>query len=539
MVYSKAKKGGRGMNKRHLKRFVLLGLLLFFLFPQSVSAHASLVQANPAANSELAKAPLQIVLTFNERLDDSLFSLDVFNSQGKEVTENKPSMGKKQRKLRIELPSLDDGLYTVSYQVISADGHPVQDSYVFIVGDTTSAENGRTGITDNLHEGHNDMSSSLIRIFYYFGLLFLTGWTVWGIVLRQKKSEFKREYNVVSGYLLKIYLLMLVAVGIVQFTPIIYRFGFGEAITLFTETSIGVCWLLSLVLAVSAFGFLHRSRSFDGIWVALLLVLEGINGHALGFSPALLTVTFNTIHLMAAAIWSGGLLYLFIFWKKHPQHIKQFLLLFSKAAFISIIILIVTGTLNTLLFIPDISYLTETAWGIFLIVKTVLVVGVVITGVLIRLQIKKTQSDELKSRLKLDFGLMVLIIGIVGIFTYLSPLPVNEPVVWSESENSIEMTAEIAPFVPGKNKVIVKVNAPEKPQQVQLSLIYEDDKDVSPIDTTLEPAGNGEGKKFYRYVTEKGYIPFPGDWKVEVRILGKGNRENVFQKELTSYPIKD
>src|SRR5699024_2826992 len=103
--------------------------------------------------------------------------------------------------------------------------------------------------------------------------------------------------------------------------------------------------------------------------VVLLLGAEAVNGHAVAYHPIVLTISFDLIHLMAASIWSGGLLYLVYYWKNHREHIKQFLPVFSKAALISMIVLIITGTLNTFLFLPAIGDVLVTLWGKMLIVK--------------------------------------------------------------------------------------------------------------------------------------------------------------------------
>jgi copper transport protein len=108
------------------------------LFAGAASAHALLVpsKAEPPVGSTLQKAPSEIVATFTEPPDPGLSHLHVLNSSGQQVdktpTEAVPG---KPLELRLPLPSLPDGTYTVAWQTVSkVDGHVAADSYAFGVG---------------------------------------------------------------------------------------------------------------------------------------------------------------------------------------------------------------------------------------------------------------------------------------------------------------------------------------------------------------------------------------------------------------------
>ena len=72
---------------------------------------------------------------------------------------------------------------------------------------------------------------------------------------------------------------------------------------------------------------------------------------------------------------------------------------------------------------------------------------------------KKKQEDSIGKLLKIDFTLMIIILGIVGVFTHLNPLPQNEPLEWHEREHNIEFTTTISPKVPGNNHFMVVANS--------------------------------------------------------------------------------
>src|SRR5690606_37774694 len=111
--------------------------------PEPALAHASLTDAEPAAGSVLDEPPDAVRLTFNERLESGLYAIRVFDGRGREVTKDKAVLSPDRREVSVALPRLADGTYTVSYRVLSADGHPVAASYVFHVGDPAAWADGR------------------------------------------------------------------------------------------------------------------------------------------------------------------------------------------------------------------------------------------------------------------------------------------------------------------------------------------------------------------------------------------------------------
>lgn len=98
----------------------------------SASAHATLVEATPAAGSSVAQAPSAITLRFNEPLVDGARQVQV---TGPDAATDVWTTGSTQltgAELRADLVGLGGpGEYTVSYRVTSADGHAVSGSTYF------------------------------------------------------------------------------------------------------------------------------------------------------------------------------------------------------------------------------------------------------------------------------------------------------------------------------------------------------------------------------------------------------------------------
>ena len=142
-----------------------LWVVLIFLFIPPVSAHTSLVSANPAEKSIVAEAPLAISFMFNEDLlllgDKNPNQVDVVDEAGMKVsgeaTVNGPIIS---APLSIENP----GRYNVSYRVASGDGHIVTGEYHFTVA---SPE-----VINTAEEPAEDGSNLLIRVIW--GLLIIS-----------------------------------------------------------------------------------------------------------------------------------------------------------------------------------------------------------------------------------------------------------------------------------------------------------------------------------------------------------------------------
>ena len=125
-------------------RFIILTLLFFGAMAISatrVLAHAELLRSVPEANAMLSRSPAQIELFFSETLEPSFSGVSVFDSNGSQVDVGDAKVDPNDpTRLRVSLRSLPDGVYTVSWQVLSAvDGHITSGAFPFAVGNVDAA----------------------------------------------------------------------------------------------------------------------------------------------------------------------------------------------------------------------------------------------------------------------------------------------------------------------------------------------------------------------------------------------------------------
>lgn len=125
-----------------MKKTLLLFLvsMLSLLLVGRVAAHAELRSAVPAPGATLAEQPEEIRLTFNEAVGPG--STIMLYGAGFREIKGLEAYGDPDRpeQLVTAVPELEPGNYSVSWVVISLDGHPASGSYSFAV--SAAAERG-------------------------------------------------------------------------------------------------------------------------------------------------------------------------------------------------------------------------------------------------------------------------------------------------------------------------------------------------------------------------------------------------------------
>lgn len=552
MTKSEAWRGRCGFG---LLLIVLLTLWSGLLPAERAFAHASLIRAVPEPNGRVAEPPGSIVLSFNERLERELYYIKIFDEIGRPAAKEEASLSADQRELALALPELSDGLYTVTYHVISADGHPIRGTYVLVVGDQPG-RGDPAARESSLHEGHAigaDMSAEtmlqfLSRMLYYVSLVSVLGWVIWGAFLRAARGDPAERHRRWSVSFQRAHLLLLAVMIGTHYRELLGDLGWERLPALFTGTRIGLYWLISLALSFLGFVLLHRRAWLDLAWAAGLTAAKSASGHAVAIAPALLGAGLDAVHLAAAAVWAGGLWQLVLYWKQEKAFAERLLPRFSTVALASLALLAVTGAAGTLLILPSPRYLLYSQWGIVLLVKLGLVLLVTAAAGFIRAAMRRKREDRLRRWLKADFGLMAAVALTVGMLTYVSPVPPNEPLYWHEMGETIHMTTKISPNVPGvDNSFSVQVwlaDSKAPPKQVILKLTALERPELAPIEVPLQPDATAEADSYfvgadqmsqYTYRHTGPLLPYPGEWTVEVRVMDRMDDETVYRREIRLY----
>jgi len=126
---------------------LVVGLLGTAMFSVPAQAHTDLIEAVPADGSDLEAAPTNVIFTFNEELLEATVRVSITNESGavvaKDVAESAGSV------VTVPWPAdLPDGTYSVSYRVVSGDGHPVTGEISFRYGLNDVASESATEIPE-------------------------------------------------------------------------------------------------------------------------------------------------------------------------------------------------------------------------------------------------------------------------------------------------------------------------------------------------------------------------------------------------------
>ncbi|MFF4915573.1 copper resistance CopC/CopD family protein [Streptomyces tendae] len=360
------------------------------------SAHAALTGSDPREGAVVDKAPAQVSLTFSESVSMDDDSLRVLDPKGKRVDDGKPS-GTGGTAYSVKLHAgLPDGTYTVTYQVVSADSHPVSGAYTFSVGApsetsvTVSGQGAGGGFVGGLY--------GVGRYVSYAGFAVLVGGAAFVLACWPRGSGVRVVQRfVVSGWLslTAATLLLLLLRG--SYT------GSGKVADVFDlgllgdvlQTKAGAALVSRLLLLAAAALFIavlfgaydkredeeKRDLTF-GLAVGGSVVAVGLaatwamSEHASVGLQAGLAMPVDVVHLIAVATWLGGLTALLVALYRGPADTPVPALAvsrFSRVAFGSVIALVVTGTYQSWRQLGSWTAFTDTRYGQLLLVKIGLV----------------------------------------------------------------------------------------------------------------------------------------------------------------------
>jgi copper transport protein len=358
---------------------VLLGTLLFpFLLggAGSASAHAALRSTDPADGTVLKSAPRHLTLTFTESvglLDDSFRVLDPDNRR---LRTGEPQHGPDGADTaRLTLPKkLAQGTYTVAWRVVSADSHPVSGAFTFSVGkrSATTASVNPGPVEDPATESLYNMA----RYLAYLGAILLIGPAVFLAVCRPPRPGVLRTPLVAGWWTLLAATLALLVLR----AP--YEAGTGPATALDTDAFAdtltgrpGLVLLARLALLLATVGYLlkWRRHTWPGAVLAVGLALTWAAGeHASAGIQVPVAMTSAALHLLAAAVWLGGLAALLITLYRAPLT-PAAVTRFSRLAFACVTVLVVTGVYQSWRGLGSWDALTGTTYGGLLTAKLVAV----------------------------------------------------------------------------------------------------------------------------------------------------------------------
>jgi copper transport protein len=420
---------------------VLVALLAALALPTSADAHARLASSTPARGVHLERAPQRVELRFNEPVEIAFGAVRVYDRNGERVdsgpTEHPGGRGEA---VAVDLDGgLDDGIYTATYRVVSADSHPVAGGFTFTVG----AGGAAPSVTvDELIAvgGAGDATETAfgaVRALGYVAIAlgvggFLFAAAVWRPALRGVAGAGADWFWASEAFARRTRTIGIAAAGVGIGTSalgIVLQGATAGGTSFWSAldpsvvgdvlgTRFGTVWCLRLLawLALAALLVLPAARLHAaqlrpaslgatglapehgahsvGIAVAaavlaFICLSPALAGHASTLDPAPLLVPANALHVAAMATWVGGvgmfLLALPAATRRLEPRDRTRLLAaavsrFSPLALFAVAALVASGVAQAIPALESFSDLVDTAFGRALLVKIVLLLGLVALG---------------------------------------------------------------------------------------------------------------------------------------------------------------
>ena len=540
------------------------GLLLLLAQPQfNALAHADLTAAAPEINATLAGSPAQIELFFSEAIVTGFSTIRVLDAAGDRVDNDDVRVDPADpTRMTVSVRSLSDGVYTVSWKALSAvDSHVTVGAYPFAVGDVEAA--ALASAAQASQGTRLALGEVVARWALYLGMAILTGGMVFlNLVWRPAWGDPQGENpDIVSlalpwrpmaqGALVLIIganiLWLLVQGGQIADQEILAPWNPLLFDVLFT-TRFGVLWLarLALTLAIAWLvgGQFDRKRRWAVFALTLpFLLTVSLGSHAAAEPRPGLPIFADWLHLLAASVWVGGLVYLAAGLRAAHKaapvpRLKiagSLLPRFSSLALISVGTITLTGVYSAYLRVGSLAGLFNELYGRVLIVKTLIAAGMVLLGAVnllfITPRVKRAAGTagtslfgNFRRSVSGEVSLAVLIFLIVGLFTVIPPVrsAATESTVRQSSDvDDLRLDLEINPGKVGVNSFAVHVEVEGTP----ITDAREVGLRFTPTTVDLPPSEillTHEGEGIYR--AEGAFLSLPDNWQVQAVV----RRADVF-----------
>ena len=533
---------------RSLPRLLALAITLACLggWPMPVAAHAELLQSTPTPNATLAEAPGEVTIAFSEPIDADNAFLDLIDSSQRRVDGIGPaSVEADGRVVRSELPPLEPGIYTVSYQVVSTvDGHATTGSFAFRIDPTGAAAPPTTPATAT--SPSVDGLTIAARWIALASLLVALGSILSWWQLRRPTLELGGPpWRLVGAAALS------AAVGVAAYLwlagrPIIGDVADGllpvwlDPAAPFGLSPFAVAMRLSLLaaLAVGATALLggrwsERARVVaTAVLLAMALAGMSVAGHAASYGgPAFAVIDW--LHLLAVAAWLGALPAVLLVARRHPSHGRTVLRRHGRVAMVAAPLVALTGIANSPLVLGASRDLVSSDYGNLLVAKASLLAVALGIGAVNHLTLRGRGRSATAALLAVELVVAAVAVSAAATMVTIQPASARPSVLTAPPVNPAHLFGEV-----GGTSLHATVNPPAVGSQaIQVSLTDADTglpaDDVESVMVELSPPAGSEAEVRSVELAPADDVPGlfgisgaftseVGDWTLEIAVRRDG-----------------
>lgn len=537
--------------------------LLILVLPGRADAHAVLEQTDPGRGAALEQVPAEVTFRFNEPVEVSFGSVEVYDRDGEEVSSGETFRpGERSDSVGVALePGLGDGVYTATYRVVSGDSHPVSGGFTFTVGDAGQAAS--VGVADLVDEADSgaaaDVALGVAKVVTYLATAVLFGGVaflalVWGVARPPAASAaFEARLRRLFAGAIALGAVASV-VGIVAQGAIATGGSLADGLRPAVigdvlETRFGTAWGLrladfALLAALLRVPLPRNGLAVTALGLALgfLTVVPALAGHPGVTDPRAVSLAASVVHVGAFATWAGGLVVLLAAVPAATRAIagaeKTALLAsvvgrFSAVALSAVAALLATGIVQAVLQLEAWSELVDTGYGRAILVKAALLACLIVLGGVNRQRIRPRLDRlaaagaeasgpagvALRRTLRAEVALVFAVLVATAVLTALSPAARESAGPFSDSATlgPAELELTVDPAAVGANQIHLYLFDREsgaqyrevKEFQVTASL---PESGIGPLDLDALKSGPGH------YVVRDAQFAPGGDWRLDVSL---------------------
>lgn len=559
-------------------------VLLAILAGGPAAAHAVLLGTDPEDGSVLDAPPDDLTVTFNEPVRAVEDGTSLIAADGTEVAVDVAAVDA----TLVVTPAepLDEGTYVVSWRVVSLDSHPVAGAFSFSVGAPSATTAGVDAAGSSAEPSAGlEVARVVDQTAVYLGTFLVAGLVVFELLvlhaapgaLPRLRARLQRARTV--G-------LTVAGAGLVLGVPLTTAWQAGAGLDAVLDASTWATGLTSDTGVAAALGLaglvgatLLAPRAADAgraLWPAgvalgasaLALGVLVLVGHTRTFGPAWLVVAADVLHVVAGAVWLGGVVGLALVLARSsrvdPRRAAVTVTHFSALGAWVVLALAVTGVVLGWRILGTVDALVSTAYGQTLLVKAGVALAVVAVAAWNRYRLvpsfaaraaspttrvaEEGADADVARRLgrtvAAEAGLLVVVLALTGVLVSRSPVDAaghGGAPAGSEAPApaGVDVTRPLgdgtlrARITPGA----VGVNA------LELELLDADGAPLEPaaapeLSTTLAEPALGP---FTRPVTRTGPgtyqatldLPMPGAWTVAVSV-----RTSKYENPIVEIPVE-
>ena len=535
---------------------VLAVLTCIFAAPAPLLAHAELVSSDPLPNASRVEAPDGVAMTFSEPIDAANASVQLLDAQLRAIDGVGPvTLDQGGTLARVDLPSLEPGVYTVSYQVVSTvDGHATAGIFAFVI-DPTGAQAPPTSPPISSSPSVDAWTVAarwlaLLTALVGLGTL-VTWWQAGHSTLealapsadRRPPWRLQAVASVGSFAGLALYLVL-------SARPIAAADGFPLDIAApFGWTPFAIAMRVSLLFALTAsvvgvVGALTQYRPARGLVLlaggSLAISLAGMSfaGHASALGGPL-SAAIDWLHLVAAAAWLGGVLAVYTL-ATRVRNVgvsvrsvaAEMLRRHGRLALVAAPLVVLTGLANSPLVLGTSRELVASSYGNLLLVKAALASLALAIGAMNHLLLRGRGRGHLATLVGAELLIAAVAVMAGATMVTIQPSATRQPELTGPSIHPAHFFGEAGP---SSVHASVSVPAPGR-QSYQVTILDLADgmprPDVQKVFLTFTPPAEGglpeervelePGEIGGLYAISGAYTPVVGEWGLAVTVRRSG-----------------